>query len=168
MWGVKMILFDYDGVIGNTDEGLFDEYDILKQKRKSLTVVQYLVQMNWYEWLRKKGPKRDAFEVLKDHDPDIAPILTRCWSTKEGADKVKYIRENDNKNPINIVPNSLKKSLIICPKGNLLVEDELKNARDWINSGGSALMLDVGPYKECPTIHSIEEAFIYAKEHGFI
>ena len=118
--------------------------------------------INHSSW--RKSPSLALWHIQQVFDE----YLLAYDDLKEGADKVKYIRENDIKNPIIIVPNSLKKSLIICPKGNLLVEDELKNARDWINSGGSALMLDVGPYKECPTIYSIEEAFIYAKEHGFI
>ncbi len=163
-----MIYFDYDGVLGDTENGLFDEYNELKKTRKDLDVIYYLVHMDWHYWLRRSGPKRDAFITLKAHDPKDASILTRCWSTNEAAEKIIYIRENGVKNPIFIVPNGLKKSLIVNPRGNLLVEDKHENAVDWINNGGSALMLDVGPFKECKTIYSIEEAFTYAKEFGYI
>ena len=163
-----MIFFDYDGVLGDTEEGLFDEYKALKQKNENADIIEYLVNMDWHYWLRRAGPKRDAFDVLKAYDPKQAPILTRAWSTKEGAEKIIYIRENGVKNPIIIVPNDIRKSLVVNPKGNLLVEDKPENAKDWIDHGGEALLLDVGPYEKCKTIYSIEEAFIYAKEFGFI
>ena len=124
--------------------------------------------MDWGRWLRQAGPKKDAFNILKSHDHMIAAILTRCWSNMEAIEKICYIRENGVKNPIIIVPDGLKKTELVCPVGHLLVEDQLGNAKDWLECGGDALMLDQGPYDECPTIHSIEEAFIYAKEHGYI
>ena len=163
-----MIFFDYDGVLGNTEIGLFDEYERLKKIRPELTHVAYLRAMDWGSWLRKAGPKKDAFTTLKSYDPSVAAILTRCWSTMEAIEKICYIRENGVQNPIIIVPGGLKKTELVCPKGHLLVEDQLGNAKDWLERGGAALMLDQGPFEECPTIHSIEEAFIYAKEYGYI
>ena len=63
-----MIYFDYDGVIGNTEEGLFDEYERQKENLEGITKRQYLINMDWYDWLRKKGPRGNAFEVLRKHD----------------------------------------------------------------------------------------------------
>ncbi len=154
-----MIYFDYDGVIGNTEIGLFDEYYRQKEKDKELTKIQYLIDFDWRSWLRKAGPKDNAFNILNSHAPSTAQILTRCWSVSEAKEKIIYMKENGVKNTIIIVPYDLPKTMVVEAKGSILVEDQLCNAVDWIKSGGIALMLGKQQYAECPSISSIEEAF---------
>lgn len=164
-----MMFLDYDGVLGNTIEGLFDEYYILKQERQDLTMIRYIQEKDWHDWLRRAGPQKGSFKVLKKHSPNIATILTRVWSIDEAREKIIYIRENDIRNPIIIVPGDMKKSSMVNPRGHLLVEDQVDNVVDWIKKHGSALLFDGEPSCPfCPTIHYLDEAFDYAYEHGFI
>ena len=108
-----MIFIDYDGVIGNTEVGIFDDYYRKKRMNDNLTKMQYFAEMDWKTWIRKSGPKRNSFEILKSHDSSKASILTRVWSTQEAKEKILYIRENGVKNSIIIVPNDVKKSMIV-------------------------------------------------------
>ncbi|MBR6252344.1 MAG: hypothetical protein IKR04_00625 [Clostridia bacterium] len=159
-----MIYFDYDGVIGNTEEGLFDEYERQKENLEGITKRQYLINMDWYDWLRKKGPRGNAFEVLRKHDPKEACILTSCCSIKEGESKIIYLRENFIRNSIIIVPIDIPKYMVVEPRHNLLVEDNLDNAIGWLQNGGQALIVSKKPVKVCKNISSLEQAFEYAKK----
>ena len=154
-----MLFFDYDGVIGDTEEGLFDDYLRMIVYRPTLTKEIYLAEMDWYEWLRERGPKGDSFEIIKSHDPKDAKIFTKCWSLNEAREKVCYIREVGIKNDIIICPGGYEKTQIICPKGNMLVEDNIKNARDWKRNGGTAFILGGRHYKDIITIYDLEEAY---------
>ncbi len=158
-----MLFFDYDGVIGNTEDGLFDDYERMKVYRPSLTKEIYLAEMDWYEWLRIRGPKNNSFDIIKSHDPKEASILTMCWSLKEAQEKVRYIREVGIKNDIIVSPGGFKKSQIVSAKDNVLVEDNIKNARDWIRNCGIALMLSNKSYKNILSISNLEEAYEYYK-----
>ena len=163
-----MIYFDYDGVIGNTEDRLFDEYERQKEYLEGLTRRQYLINLDWYDWLKKKGPRGTSFEVLKKHDPKDASILTSCCSIKEGESKVLYLRENGINNNIIIVPIDIPKYMVVNPKRNLLVEDNLENAVGWIQNGGYALIVSKKPVKVCKNISSLEQAFEFAKNLDLI
>ena len=100
-----MIYFDYDGVIGNTEDRLFDEYERQKEYLEGLTRRQYLINLDWYDWLKKKGPRGTSFEVLKKHDPKDASILISVLNEKErqriktvlndrGYSRVCFVDEN--------------------------------------------------------------------------
>ena len=158
-----MIYLDYDGVVGDTEIGLFDGLYEQRKRRPTLTKVEYLVAFDWRSWLRKSGPKRDAFRILKSHDPDNASILTRCWSASEAKEKILYIRENGIENAIIIVPCELPKTKIVRAKGNILVEDQIGNIIDWQREGGIGLMLADTAFEECESIKTIEEAFCFEK-----
>ena len=159
-----MLFFDYDGVIGNTEIGLFDEYKRLKEKQPDLTKIHYLIDFDWHGWLRKSGPKNDAFVILRAHNPQKASILTRCWSVNEAKEKILYIRENKVKNSIIIVPYDLPKSTIVDAEGNILVEDQICNVVEWQNARGIGLLFSELPVEGWKTISSIEEAFEYARK----
>ena len=163
-----MIFFDYDGVIGNTEDGLFDEYEQQKEYLEGLTKRQYLINLDWYDWLRKKGPRGNSFEILKRHDPKEACILTSCCSIKECESKVLYLRENGIFNNVFIVPIDVPKYTVVNPKRNLLVEDNLENAIGWIQHGGYALIVSKKPVRTCKNITSLEQAFEYAKNYDLI
>ena len=159
-----MIYFDYDGVRGNTEIGLFDEYKRLKLTMPELSKIQYLIEFDWHGWLRKCGPKKDSFTILKAHDPKEAFILTRSWSAQEGKEKVLYIRENGVKNSIIIVPYDVPKSLVVEAKGNILVEDQRCNIVEWREAGGIGLLMADTIVEGWTTITSIEEAFEYERK----
>ena len=110
-----MIYFDYDGVLGNTEVGLFDDYERMIEYMPNLTKEQYLIAFNWSDWLRDCGCIGNGFVVLRKYEPWKATILTTCWSIQEGREKVKYIRENGVENNIIICPFS--SSLLMSSKG---------------------------------------------------
>ncbi len=163
-----MIYFDYDGVVGNTEEGLFNDYEQQKEYLEGLTRRQYLINLDWYDWLKKKGPRGNAFEVLRRHSPKDACILTSCCSIKEGESKVLYLRENGIQNNIIIVPIDIPKYVVVNANRNLLVEDNLENAVGWLQHGGYALVVSKKPVKVCKNITSLEQAFEFAKNYDLI
>lgn len=158
-----MIYFDYDGVIGNTEVGLFDDYVRMKEYMPNLTKREYLIAFNWADWLRDRGVIGNAFEILRSYEPWKASILTTCWSVYEAKEKITYIRENGVRNAIIVCPGGIAKSEVVLPKSNfikhLLVDNNLDNVVDWIKAGSSALVFGSGPYKVCGSIYDIQDAF---------
>ncbi len=158
-----MIYLDYDGVIGDTENGLFDDYYRIIEYRKDFTKEQYIKELDWRSWLRKCGPKKNSFEFLKMHSSKYVSILTTCWSINEAREKIIYLRENGLDNNIIICPGHVLKSEVVCPKlgltRHLLVDDHIENVVDWEQSGGQAFIFEKGPYKGYNTVYSLEEAF---------
>jgi hypothetical protein len=127
---------DCDGVIIDTEKGIFDQYHILKESNSSLKRGEYLEQLNWEEWLRQAEVINNSLTILRENDPCDVAVLTKVHSLLEGLAKVKYFRENKIKNNIILVPEGLQKSDIVNSKNNLLVDNLLKNLDDWNDKQG--------------------------------
>ena len=100
---------DCDGVILDTETGLFDEYNKLKQQNPALKRLAYLQQLNWQYWIRQAKIIGNAIEILKQQNPDDVAILTKVHSLAEGLAKIEYFRELGVKNNVILVPNDIKK-----------------------------------------------------------
>lgn len=127
---------DCDGVVLNTEKGLFDNYHILKKQNPSLTRKNYIQNLDWRNWLEQAGDLNDAIYILKNYPPDDAELLTRFYSMNEGGCKVKYLRSRGVRNNIILVPDDLCKSQIVTACGNILVDDSNGNLEDWNNNFG--------------------------------
>ena len=127
---------DCDGVILDTETGLFDEYNKLKQQNPTLKRLVYLQQLNWQYWIRQAKIIGNAIEILKQQNPDDVAILTKVHSLAEGLAKIEYFRELGVKNNVILVPNDIKKSSVVQATGNLLLDDSIKNLDDWASYGG--------------------------------
>lgn len=130
---------DCDGVILDTESGLFDEYNRLKNMGADIKRLTYLQQLDWREWIRQAKIINDAIAIIKEHNPNGIEILTKVHSLSEGLAKIEYFRELGIKNNIVLVPNNLSKSSVVQAKGNLLVDDSIKNLDDWSLHNGIPL-----------------------------
>lgn len=162
---------DCDGVILDTELGLFDEYNRLKNMGVDIKRLTYLQQLNWQEWIRQAKIINDAITIIKEHNPDDTEILTKVHSLSEGLAKIEYFRELGIKNNIVLVPNNLSKSSVVQAKGNLPVDDSIKNLDDWsVHNGISLFFNAVGENKsifkeqvttndQYPIISTLESVF---------
>lgn len=162
---------DCDGVILDTEFGLFDEYNRLKNEGIDIKRLTYLQQLDWQKWIRQAMIINDAITIIKEHNPDGIEILTKVHSLSEGLAKIEYFRELGIKNNIVLVPNNLCKSSVVQAKGNLLVDDSIKNLDDWAIHNGIPLFFNaVGENKsifkeqvttnnQYPLIFTLESVF---------
>lgn len=133
---------DCDGVILDTEFGLFDEYNRLKNTGANIKRLTYLQQLDWQGWIRQAKIINDAISIIKENNPNDAEILTKVHSLSEGLAKIEYFRELGIKNNIILVPNDLRKSSVVQAKGNLLVDDSIKNLDDWFAHDGISLFFN--------------------------
>lgn len=122
---------DCDGVILDTETGLFDEYHELKKVNPGLKKRQYLHDMDWEYWIWQAGILNDAVEILKNYDPKNVEILTRVHSLNEARAKLNFFRNSRVRNNVIIVPDGMVKSSVVDPFQNVLVEDSNSNLEDW-------------------------------------
>ena len=121
---------DCDGVVFDSEVWLFDdEFRSLKIENE-LEKIKYVQKKDWNEILRKSEIINDAINILKELK-DVA-ILTKVHSMEnEGVAKIRIFRELEVKNEIILVPYLVKKTDVVDPEGNLLVDDAIFNLNDW-------------------------------------
>ena len=127
---------DCDGVILDTENGLFDEYGLLLIDNPNLSMSEYLQNLDWESWIEQARVLNDAINILKNYDPRDTEILTRVSSLNEAIVKIKYFRSKGVKNNIIIVPEDIDKSQVVFPFENILVDDNPYNLRDWEKNFG--------------------------------
>lgn len=76
-------------------------------------------------------------------DPNISFILTKIHSFKEGNEKIKWLLKNNIKQKVILVPYYLKKTDMVSAKDNILVDDCLKNLKEWSDSLGHGVFYDM-------------------------
>lgn len=133
---------DIDGVVIDTEKGLFDEYNRRKSMGENIKRLAYLQNLNWQEWIRQARIINDSINIIKEHDPSSAIFLTRIHSLNEGSAKVEYFREQGIKNSIILVPHTLSKSSVVEAKDSLLVDDSIHNLDDWVSCDGIPLFFN--------------------------
>ena len=146
---------DCDGVILDTETGLFDEYHELKKENPNLKKRQYLHDMDWEHWIWQAGVLNDAVYLLKNYDPRFVEILTRVHSLDEARAKLNYFRDNGVRNNVVIVPDGVAKSRIVDAFGNVLVEDSNSNLDDWDSQHGIPIYYGTGD-SIYPTVISLD------------
>lgn len=135
---------DCDGVILDTETGLFDEYHELKKSNPELKKRQYLHDLDWEYWIWQAGVIGDAIEILKNYDPRGVDILTRVHSLQEARAKLNYFREHKVRNNVIIVPDGIAKSSTVDAFNNVLVEDSNGNLDDWSEHHGIPIYFGTG------------------------
>jgi hypothetical protein len=146
---------DCDGVILDTETGLFDEYNELKKVNPGLKKRQYLHDMDWENWIWQAGVLNDAVYLLKNFDPRYVEILTRVHSLAEARAKINYFRENGVRNNVIVVPDGIMKSSVVDPFQNVLVEDSKSNLEDWDVHHGIPIYYGTGE-SIYPTVTSLD------------
>ena len=141
-----MLYIDFDGVILDTEELLFEEWRknpnryLLPESEK----IRYVHDANWNFIINNSKVINDSLYYLKQMDPSKSFILTKIHSEgNEGTEKIKWLRKNDIKQGIYLVPHKIKKTEIVDASGNALIDDSLKNLQDWQLAGGNSFFFDI-------------------------
>lgn len=153
---------DFDGVILDTETGLFDKYHEMKEKGVIITKERYLAEMDWRSWIEKASIIDDSIGFLKSISPNSVSILTKVHSFEEGKAKMDYLRRHGVKHDVIIVPYICKKHEIVNPKGKFLIDDYGGNLIGWQENGGIPIRFSVNPQKEYTdfvVVSSLEEVF---------
>ena len=141
-----MIYIDFDGVILDTELLLFEEWR-KNPDRFSLpesVKIEYMNNSNWKYIIENSEVISDSIYYLKHSDPTKTCILTKIHSMEnEGRAKLDWKKKNNIKQPMILVPYYCKKSEVVDPRGNILIDDCLRNLDDWIEQGGLGIFFDM-------------------------
>ncbi len=167
----NMIYIDFDGVILDTEEELFREWrknpnrHLLPEKTK----IDYIANADWDSILHNSKPLNNSLHYLSEMD-DKSVILTKIHSLAEGTAKINWIKENGIKQNVTLVPYNVKKSDVVDAKGNILIDDCIKNLDEWEEKGGTGILFDanddnydswnkpnIKPYRRVLTLSNIKK-----------
>ena len=141
-----MIYIDFDGVILDTEPLLFEEWRKNPDRHllPEIEKIKYIQNSNWNYILNNSQIINDSVYYLNQMDPKTSFILTKIHSSlNEGNEKVKWIRSKEIKQRIILVPYYQKKCDMVNAKGNILVDDCLKNLYEWEEYGGKPIFFDM-------------------------
>ena len=140
-----MRYIDFDGVIVDTEGLLFEEWrknpdrHSYTEKRK----IKYIQKADWKHIVEDSPVLNDAIYILKNIDPNTSAILTKVHSLdNEAHAKIIFLRDKGVKQEVIVVPYTLKKTQVVHPEGNILVDDSVRNLREWASEGGYPMFYD--------------------------
>lgn len=140
-----MRYIDFDGVIMDTDDLLFNDWRKYPERYNLPwdNIVRYIQRKDWEEILNKSEIINDGINTLKNMDINTTAILAKVYSLEnEGVAKINYLRNCGIKQDVILVPYNLEKTDIVKAQGNILVDDSLKNLSDWEMQGGYPMFFD--------------------------
>ncbi len=134
----KRIFIDFDGVIYDSEKLVVER----KENFSQLTWDEFFEQLNWFDLLNEANIINESTDYIleaQQNERNIA-ILTKIHTLLEMEAKVKKIRSLGIEIPIMFVPPHVKKSEIYLPQnGEILIDDSIKNLKDWSNNGGESI-----------------------------
>lgn len=151
------ILIDFDGVILDTEERVVN----MKKKNPNISWNEFFDQLDWFKLLQESNIINNSINYILDaqNNNNIA-ILTKIHTLIEMQAKTETIRSYGISVPILFVPPHIKKSSIYLPNmGDILVDDSLKNLRDWEEHGGRGIYFndDLESISEFKTIKTLKK-----------
>lgn len=140
-----MRYIDFDGVILDTEGLLFEEWrknpdrHLLTEEDK----IKYIQNANWEYILENSSIINDSIYILRHSNPREYVILTRVHSLEnEGTEKIKYLRRKLVENQIILAPYTLRKDEVVEAYGSILIDDSLRNLKQWKEAGGYPMFFD--------------------------
>ena len=143
-WGY-MRYIDFDGVILDTEALLFYEWrkNPNRHKLPESEKIKYIQESDWHRIINESPIINDSIYILKQMDPNESAILTKVHSlSNEGYEKVIYLRNKGILQNIILVPYNIRKSDIVIPEGDTLIDDSLRNLSEWEAKGGYPMFFD--------------------------
>ena len=139
-----MRYIDLDGVILDTEGLLFNEILNIKNKNKLTEdfIMKLVVNVNWAYILENSKVINNSINKLNNMNPKESAILTKVHSNDEADAKINYFKNIGVQQEVIIVPYPNSKSDIVDAKDNILIDDCLKNLRQWLNNGGYPMFFD--------------------------
>lgn len=147
---------DCDGVLIDTETGLFDDYYLMKQSNPDLHKREYLQNFDWRYWINHAPILGDSINLLKSYDPKNTDILTAVHSLKEAEAKIDYFRGKRVQNNIIFVPAGIPKSQIVNALNCILVDNSDSNLQNWDYNFGIPFSYG-NPESSFETIDSLDE-----------
>lgn len=140
-----MRYIDFDGVILDTEGLLFEEWrknpdrHLLPSKEK----IKYIQNSNWKYIIENSRILNDSIYKLKNMDPNESAILTKVHSLdNEAQEKIVFLRKNGVKQEVIIVPYTLRKTQVVTAENNILIDDSLRNLKEWREALGYPMFYD--------------------------
>ena len=133
---------DFDGVILDSQERFIEH---MKTNTNLTDWINYLKSIEWYSFLRQCEQIDDSIDCLYELTKlkKLKAIVTRIHVYEEGIEKTRYLREKGIITPVYYVLQEQKKSTVIPPnKDMILIDDDVKNCKDWEQAGGSSILFD--------------------------
>lgn len=139
----QILYLDLDGVILDSEERILklkEEKD--KENEKEISWDYFFEQVDWRKLLKESKEINDSIKIIKELEKfKQLAILTKCHTIEEMQAKVNELRNNRGLDiPIFICPPHVKKSQIVIPDNNILVDDSKKNINDWNLNGGEGIL----------------------------
>ncbi len=139
---MEQYLVDFDGVILDSQdrfvEAMGDNSDLYDW-------MDYLSSIEWHRFLRECNEIDESLSTLGKLQQyrKLKGIITAIHSLEEGKEKLIYLRENGIVVPVfYVLPEQKKSDIYIPEKGIVLVDDKVRNCRDWRRDKGKALEFD--------------------------
>ena len=136
------IYIDFDGVIKDTHEPLFDDYMKDKVAGHFISDTEHVIKKDWIYVLERSPIINDAIRIINEIEDDAA-VCTRVHSLEnESVAKIRDLRELGLKREIILVPYQVKKTDVVPAEGNILTDDAVFNCDDWYKDKGIPIFFD--------------------------
>lgn len=132
------IYIDFDGVILDTWEIIFNKYQKRYNTNKinEKNIKKLMLELGWESILKDSREINNSLEKIKQLNKNQnVCVLSKVNSKEEEQAKRKYLL-GKGINAMCFVPYISSKTQFVEAKGNILIDDDLKNLNDWQNHGG--------------------------------
>lgn len=132
------IYIDFDGVILDTWEIIFTKYQkkFNTEEIDEIKLKKVMLEIGWESILKNSREINNSLEKIKQlNKKQNVCVLSKVNSEEEEKAKREYLLENGI-NAMCFVPYISSKTQFVEVKGNILIDDDLKNLNDWQNRGG--------------------------------
>ncbi len=132
------LYIDFDGVILDTIDNTYGEYEKLK-KTTSITITEYYEKLNWVELLENSNQINDSILNIKeilDSDLYNVCILTHVVCDDEIYAKKKYLSSVLPEVEVITVDKKFNKCDVVDCRNAILVDDYMGNLTLWNDKGG--------------------------------
>lgn len=162
---------DFDGIIIDTWPSILKKY---YKKYCNYEVEEYKLRelfkdLNWDLIINNSRINYNNIMVLKKLNNYDITILTKINSLSEGETKQKFLKSLNIDIKLKTVDIDEKKSEIVDAKGNILIDDEIKNLKEWKEKGGIAILYSKNKDgKDSDGIINKEFPILYELEYEYI
>lgn len=162
---------DFDGIIADSWPVIVKKYynhystdNIEEKKLRELFKI-----CDWNEILKECKKNINNIKTLKKVEKYNVTILTKINSLSEKRAKEKFLIDNNIKIKIKTVSIDSKKTDIVKAENNILIDDEIKNLKDWKQCGGIGILYSKNKDgKDSDGILNDEFFTIYSLNYKFI
>lgn len=135
------IYIDFDGVILDTWEVIFKEYqrkyntkDIIEKNLKNI-----MLEIGWNYILKESREINNSLEkIIQLQQNQKICILSKFNSDEEKHKKREYLL-NNGIDTMCFVPYNTSKTQFVNAKNNVLIDDDLDNLNNWQEKGGISI-----------------------------